>query len=307
MKNTLTAVALLVGLLAVAAPATAQTGSVRGRVVDAQGEPVVGAAVLLEFQGEMTREHEVETNDDGEYMQVGIYPGPYRITVRAEGYEPAVIEQRITLGDRTEVADIALEPAAPKADPAMVKLRETFAEAVTLSDAGKYGEAAALYQQILEEKPDIPEVLENLGYVSVQQKDWATAQASYEKALELTPDDTEVMTALALVYQKVGQGDKASELMAQAAGQNPQDAVAQFNSGVLKLTAGDTVGAIEAFQACLAADPEMAEAHYHLGTLLVGQGQVPEAIEHLETYLATNPEKEKYVSTAKGLLEALKQ
>ncbi len=307
MKHAVSTFALLSGLVLLAAPVAAQTGSVRGTVRNAQGEPVADAMVRLEYQGPTTRDYEVQTNDKGEYMQIGLYPGLYRITAAAEGYDPTVVEQRVTLGDTTEVEDIELKPATPKVDPAVVALREKFAEAVTLSDAGKFDEAEALYREILEQQPDIPEVLENLAYVSVQKEDWASAQASYEKLLEQSPDDAEVMTALAMVYQKSGQTEKAAEMAGRAAAANPDDAVAQFNRGALLLNSGDSAGAAEAFEAALAADPSLMEAHYYLGTILVGQGKTPEAIEHLETYVASNPEKEQYVATAKGLLEALKK
>ena len=307
MRHTLATLALLCGLAILAAPANAQTGSVRGRIVDAEGGPVARARVLLELQGGMARQHQLETDDSGEYMQVGLHPGLYRITVSAEGYDTTTVEQRVTLGDRTEVEDVELALAPPKVEAEVAALREKFAEAVAFSDAGKFDEAEALYQEILEVQPDIPEVLENLAYVSVRKEDWAAAQGSYERLLELRPGEPEIMTALAMVYQKSGQSEKATDLMARAAGENPEDAVAQFNRGVLLLTSGETAGAIQSFEACLAADPEMAEAHYHLGTLMVGQGKIPEAIEHLEKYLATSPDKEQYVATARGLLEALEK
>jgi tetratricopeptide (TPR) repeat protein len=307
MKNTLASVALLLGLVLLGTQASAQTGGVRGRVLTPDGEPVADATLRLEYQGSTTREYEVKTNEKGEYLQIGMYPGLYRITATAEGYDPTVVEQRVALGDMTEAEDIELKPAAPKVDPAVVELKEKFAEAIALTDARKYDEAEALYREILAKQPDIPEALENLAYVSVQKEDWPSAQESYEKLLELQPDDTEVMTALAMVYQRSGQDEKATEMMGRAAEANPADAVAQFNRGALLLNSGDSAGAAEAFQKALAADPSLNEAHYYLGTILVGQGQIPQAIEHLETYLASNPAKEQNAATARKLLEALKK
>jgi len=308
MKHTLVAGPLLIGLVLLAAPSTAQTGSVRGRVLDAQQEPVAKAKVLFELQEGMGGQHQVETNDKGEYLRVGLQPGLYRITASAEGHEPAAIDMHVALGDTTEAPDIQLAPsAAAQAGAEAAALREKFGAALALTDAGKFDEAETLYKEILETQPDVPEVLENLGYVYVHKKDWAAAQASYEKVLALRPDHSQVMAALAMVYQQSGQSEKAAELMAKAAGENPQDAMAQFNHGVLLLNSGDTMGAIPSFEAALVADPEMAEAHYQLGTLLIGQGKVPEAIEHLEKYLSMNPDCEQNVATAKGLLQALKK
>lgn len=307
MKHTVVASPLLLGLLLLANPATAQTGTARGRVVTEEGAPLAKATVLIESQGGMTDRYEIETNDNGEYLQVGLRPGPYRVTARAEGYLPSVTDMRVALGDPTEVLDIQLQPAPPTPQEEAAALREKFAEALDLSDAGELDEAEALYKEILEAQPDMAEAYQNLGYLYMQKEDWAAAQSVYEKALELRPGSSEITTALAVVYQRSGQDERATELIARAAAENPLDAVAQFNRGGLLLNSGDTAAAIQSFEAALAADPEMAEAHYYLGTVLVGEGRTPEAIDHLEKYLSMNPDQEEHVATAEGLLQALKK
>jgi len=306
MKQTAVASPLLMGLVLLAASATAQTGTLQGRVVTEQGTPLAKATVLITAQGGMTDRYEIQTDDGGEYMQIGLRPGAYRVTASAEGYVASVIDTRVSLGDAAKV-DIQLKLAPPPVKDEATALREKFAKAVDLSNSGEFDQAEALYKEVLETHPDIVEAYQNLGYLYEQKEDWAAAQSSYERALELRPGSSEITTALALVYQKSGQSEKATELMARAAAENPQDALAQFNRGGLLLNSGDTAGAIQAFEAALAADPEMAEAHYYLGTVLVGQGRSPEAIEHLEKYLSMSPDREEHVATAEGLLEALKK
>ena len=100
------------GLLA--APAQAQTGSARGKVLDEQGQPIPDAKVLIEFQGGITRKFETKTNKKGEYMQVGMQPGPYRFTASKEGYQPAVSDVRIALGDPTPIPDFKLATRRPR-------------------------------------------------------------------------------------------------------------------------------------------------------------------------------------------------
>jgi tetratricopeptide (TPR) repeat protein len=95
--------------------------------------------------------------------------------------------------------------------------------------------------------------------------------------------------------------------MGEAAAANPGDAKAQFNQGIFLLNSGKSPEALAAFEAALALDPGMEEAYYYAGTLLVGQGKIPEAIEHLEKYLSLDPQNPQNVSTAQGLLQALKK
>jgi tetratricopeptide (TPR) repeat protein len=310
MKRALVAAFLLVAAGLVARPAEAQTGTARGKVFDAQGQPVADARVLIEFLGGITRKFEVKTNKKGEYMQVGMQPGPYRFTASKEGFQPAVAEVRIMLGDATIIPELKLVSAAQAAQQpgsAAAELRESFQKAVALQGEGKLAEAEAAYRAILEKMPDVPEVYQNLGAILLERKDYAGAEALYLKGLELKPDSTDLSTQLARLYQETGQPEKAMEVISRSAGANPDDAKAQFNRGIFLLNAYKNEEAIAAFEAAVAADPSMAEAYYRLGALMVGQGKIPEAISNLERYLSMSPADEQNRATAEGLLKALKK
>jgi tetratricopeptide (TPR) repeat protein len=311
MKRTLIAAFLLIGLGLVAPQAQAQTGTARGRVLDAQGQPVAEAKVLIEFQGGVTRKFEVKTNKKGEFMQVGMQPGPYRFTVSKEGFQSSFAELRVSLGDPTQVPDFQLRTTAQVAQEsggaAAAALRTGFQKAVELQSAGKVDEAEAAYKAILTTSPDVPEVYQNLGQLYLAKKDYPAAETAFQKGLELRPDSTDMTTQLARVYQESGQPEKAMALVEQAAGANPQDAKAQLNRGIFLLNANKNEEAIGAFEAAIAADPNAPDAYYHLGTQLIGQGKIPEAIERLEKFLSLNPTNEQYVATAHGLLKALKK
>jgi tetratricopeptide (TPR) repeat protein len=311
MKRTLIAAFLLVGLGLVAPKAQAQTGTARGKVMDAQGQPIADAKVLIEFQGGITRKFEVKTNKKGEFMQVGMQPGPYRFTVSKEGFQSSFSDHRISLGDPTEVPEFKLNTTAQAAQQAggaeAQALRSNFQKAVELQSAGKTDEAEAAYKAILETSPDVPEVYQNLGQLYLTKKDYPAAETMFQKGLELRPDSTDMSTLLARVYQESGQPEKAMALVEKSAGANPQDARAQFNRGIFLLNANKNEEAIGAFEAAIKADPNQAEAYYRLGALMVGQGKIPESIQYLEKYLSLNPTDAQNVATAQGLLKALKK
>jgi tetratricopeptide (TPR) repeat protein len=310
MKRALIAASLVLGVGLLAPPAQAQTGTARGKVFDTKGEPIKDVKVKIEFQGGITRQFEVKTNKKGEYMQVGMQPGPYRFTAEKEGYMSAVIDFRVALGDQTHIPDFklpTLAEAAQQPGSAQYELRESFQKAVDLQGAGQLDEAEAAYKAILETNPDLPEVYQNLGSVYLLKKDYPAAEAALQKGLELRPDSADIAAQLARVYKESGQPEKAMEIMAKSATSNPEDATAQFNQGIYLLNANQNDEAIAAFEAAIKADPSMAEAYFRLGALLVGQGKIPEAIEHLEKYLSLNPTDAGNVATAQGLLKALKK
>jgi tetratricopeptide (TPR) repeat protein len=312
MKRTLIAAFLLVGFGLVAPQAQAQTGTARGKVMDAQGQPIADAKVLIEFQGGVTRKFEVKTNKKGEFMQVGMQPGPYRFTASKEGFQSSFSEHRISLGDPTQVPDFKLNTTAQAAQQApgaaeAQALRGGFQKAVELQSAGKTDEAEAAYKAILATSPDVPEIYQNLGQLYLTKKDYPAAETMFQKGLELRPASTDMSTLLARVYQESGQPEKAMALIEKSAGANPQDARAQFNRGIFLLNANKNEEAIGAFEAAIKADPNTVEAYYRLGALMIGQGKIPESIQYLEKYLSLNPTDAQNVATAQGLLKALKK
>ncbi len=310
MKRSFMVGALLLSFALLGGEARAQTGTARGKVVDETGQPIVEAKIEMSFLGGVTRKFETKTNKKGEFTQVGVYPGMYRITATKDGYQGSYIDYKINLGDPTYVPDFKLVPAKAAAQAGAAARQQeigaAFKKALELTQAGKLDEAEAAYKELMAKEPDIPEVHFNLGYVYSQRKDWTTAEAEYKKALELRPNYSDASAALARVYQESGQGDKAMELMARTAAENPEDAKAQFNMGVFHLNSGNSEQAIVAFEKVVAADPTMADAYYHLGTLMVGQNKINEAVSYLEKYLSMKPENAQNVATAQGLLAALK-
>ena len=79
IRRTLIISAMAIGLAIFAAPAFAQTGQVKGKVVDAKGDPVDGAKIVL-HNLQTNRDLETKSKKNGEYIQVGLAPGKYKIT-----------------------------------------------------------------------------------------------------------------------------------------------------------------------------------------------------------------------------------
>jgi tetratricopeptide (TPR) repeat protein len=308
MKRLLVMGGLFLALALVGSEAGAQTGTARGKIMDDKGQPIADAVVTIEYQGGVTRKYETKTNKKGEYTQVGIYPGVYKLTVNKEGYQGGILDARISLGEPTYLPEMKLmtrsaaQAAAAGGDKAREELTASFKNATDLTQAGKYDEALAAYTELSAKNPSIPEVQYNMGFIYSQKKDWANAEAAYKKALELKPSYSEANAALLRVYQESGQAEKVTELAA-AAGNDPK---VQFNLGVTFLNSGKAEEALAAFQKAAAADPSNPEPLFYMGTVLVGQNKVPDAVTNLEKYLSMNPTNAQNVATAQGLLQALK-
>jgi hypothetical protein len=111
MRGTLTAFGLAL-LVTHAASAQETTGDARGRVINTNGAPIGGAAVVA-TSTETARTRRAVSSTDGVYQFIGLEPGNYRISVAAFGFRPAAIDSvRIQLGRTNALPDVSLQPAA---------------------------------------------------------------------------------------------------------------------------------------------------------------------------------------------------
>jgi tetratricopeptide (TPR) repeat protein len=334
IRRTVAICTLAFGLACVAAPAFAQSGQIKGKVTDAQGAAVEGAKVLIENLDKGSKPIETKTNKKGEYIQVGLYPGQYRITVVKDALtttrETRVSLDMLTLDIKLEAggagkgAPVSKEEAA-KAKAKADAMTKAFADGVALSNEGKTDEAIAKFNEVIATVPNCAECYANIGTVQATAKKYDESEAAYKKAIELKPDFAEAYNGLANVYNAAKKFDLAAEASKKAmelatappAGGAPgapgaapaaPTASQTFNQGVILWNAGKIPEAKAAFEAAVKADPNMADARYWLGMSLVNAGTpaaMAEAKPHFETYLKLAPTGQ-YADTAKAIVASIK-
>ena len=316
MKRLLVAGGLIMAFLLTGTDARAQgTGTVRGKVLDDKGQPVEGAILTLDYQGGVTRKTTTKSNKKGDYTQVGLPPGIYRITATKDGYQGGYIDARVALGQPTDLPDFKLTAVgagaraagSPEADKANAEIRALVKDADALIAAHKYDEAIVALQTLLTKNVATPEEIHyRIALMQMDKKDYPAAETTLLKVLELKPTHGGAQLELANVYQLTGQKEKAAEAMAKAQAAGGGDANVQFSTGVMHINAGKYEEAAEAFKKAIAIDPNLADAYYHLATIAVNQNNIPEAVAQLEKYLSMNPTNATNVATAQSLLKALK-
>jgi tetratricopeptide (TPR) repeat protein len=328
IRRTLMVCALAVGLATFAAPAFAQTGQIKGKVFDAQGNPVDGAKILLHSEN-TNRDIETKSKKNGEYIQVGLAPGKYKVTA-SKGDLSQVQDIDIHL-DMANL-DFKLVPgggaggAMSKEDAAKAKAKAAaattaFKEGVQLSNADKHDEAIAKFNEVIASMPNCAECYANIGTVQTRAKKYDEAEAAYTKALELKPDFAEAYNGLANLYNTEKKFDlaaeaskKALELSGSAAGAagaagapgaGGGNASAIFNQGVILWNAGKIPEAKAQFEQAVKLDPNMADAQYWLGMALVNGGDTAGAKPKFEAYLKLAPTGQ-YAETAKAIVASIK-
>ena len=138
---------------------------------------------------------------------------------------------------------------------------------LALQQAGRFAEAAQVYEQILAVQADHPDALHLLGLIAYHQGD-------YPRATDL------IMQALAARESEIFYGNLGNALAAR----------------------GMHAAAIESFRQAIALKPDYLPAHNNLGNLLRDQGKLDEAVESFRTVIALKPD---YAEAHNNLANAL--
>lgn len=312
--------ALVLALGALAAPALAQTGMLKGKVVDAQNAPLRDAAITI-VALETNRKIETKTDAKGEWRQIGLAPGTYSVTAR-KGKLTQTFD--VKLGMETKDVNFSLEPgssgAGGKVSPEAAKeeeariagIKAAFAEGAELTNAGKFDEALVKFETVLTDVPQCAECYTNIGAIHSRKQDWPKAEEAYKKAIEINPELVEAYNGLANVYNAQKKFNEAQAMSAEATkragagGASPGNADALYNAGVIAWNANDFPKAQELFAAAVKANDKHAEAHFMLGQAYLNTGKLPEAAKEFEAYMniaPTGPNADK----AKANFDMLKQ
>jgi Tfp pilus assembly protein PilF len=297
--------------LVFAATAFAQTGMIKGKVVDAGGKPLPNIKVTIEFTGGVNRKMEVKTDKKGEFIQIGLQSGAYKVTASDEKLGSQTYPAQVRIGQTAEVNFVLAPGTGSNENPKAVELRKLFDEGVAASRSNNYDAAIEKFTAAAAIVPNCHDCYYNIGFAYVQKKDEKQAEAAWLKALEMKPDYAEALNGLATLYNNQKRFDEAAAMSAKAAaaagaGGGGGNADAIYNSGIILWNQGKIPEAKAKFEEALKANPNHPEANYQLGMALINEGKLPEAIASFEKYLQLAPDGQ-FAAQAKGILAQLKK
>jgi cytochrome c-type biogenesis protein CcmH/NrfG len=300
MRTILLRVFTLAALLALlATPALAQS-VIRGKVTDPQGKPVDGAIITLEAEGAAGK-RELKSDKKGEFMQIGLASGTWKITATKQGVGTATTQGRLSQSAPVEV-QLTLAPASAAGPTAVAGDAKAQAETNALLTAANAAEAAknwddaiAKFSELVAKVPTCAECFRHLGDAQVEKKDFAAAEASYKQS-NAVKENAESYMGLVKIYNDQKKFDLAAEAstkmgaLAAAAPGGGGSAQANYNTGVALFNGGKFAEAKAAFEAASKADPTMALAHFYLGMASLNGGDLPGATAAFEAYLKLDPD-----------------
>jgi Flp pilus assembly protein TadD len=172
----------------------------------------------------------------------------------------------------------------------MDTIAERMTQAVQLHEAGKLGEAEALYRAVLQAAPQHPHALHLLGVLAHQRGRLDEAVDLIRRALAVHGPHAVFYSNLAAVLVEIGRLEEAAATARHAIVLQPNLAIAHNNFGMALLQLGRHAEAAEAFHRAERLSPGYIDARCNLGLALHRLGRPTDAVTVLEETVRVAPQ-----------------
>jgi tetratricopeptide (TPR) repeat protein len=284
-----------------ALPCLAQSGSLRGRVTTAGGEPLAGVRVTVTSPGREGYREVLTTDREGEFLirfLAAQAQHRHAFLFEKAGYQP--FEQPLQppasrLVRETFVMEEARGEAAATQSELGTVLTGTSSAAVAAFNAGlaaqRQGDLATARAQLeaaLAADPELGPAHVALSEVLLDQGEHEAALGHAGRARELAADRVAALRVEHQALRALGRRDEAEAVAAELAAAEDAQASARrvYNEGGEAFAAGDHERALERFAAAAELDPSLREAHHAMATLQLAGGDAAAAAKAAETALA---------------------
>jgi Flp pilus assembly protein TadD len=179
---------------------------------------------------------------------------------------------------------------------------DLFGQAVKYHQAGRLGEAEALYRRILAGDPDHADSLHLLGVIAAQRGRNDAAIELIGRAVRLRPRNPDYQNNLGLALFRLGRLGEAAAAHEKALKLKPNHREALNNLGNVHLAERRLDAAERCYRAALRADADYVEAHANLAATLAATDRLDEAEQHCRHALKLNPRYVEALNTLGDIL-----
>ncbi|HEY1796447.1 MAG TPA: tetratricopeptide repeat protein [Stellaceae bacterium] len=147
---------------------------------------------------------------------------------------------------------------------------------------GRLEEAAAVLNRLLEEAPDDPAAIHQLGIVAYRRGDALRAAALMERSIELDPGSALFHRNLCEAYRTLDRYDDALVVGQRAVALNPNDPLCRHNLSVLHYDRLELDEAVASAEAALTIQDNFPGAHFGIAEASLLRGDFPRGWEEYE-------------------------
>ncbi len=164
------------------------------------------------------------------------------------------------------------------APPLNLVHQEWFNQGIQHLEAGRWGEAEAVYRRIIAQRPDLAEAYYNLGGALKRQRRLDESVAALRTAVSLRPNYPEAWNNLGIVLRVARRRPEAMEAFRQALKLRPTFPDVYLNMGTTLREMNRPMDAIEAYRQAVTLRTDFALAWNNLAVVLKDTGRVDDAL-----------------------------
>lgn len=151
------------------------------------------------------------------------------------------------------------------------EFKDVAEQANTFFQQGKFDEAAAKYQTILNSYPESLYAISNLAVVRFQQGRYPAAEDYLRRSVKLAPRDAFSHSILGIVLYQQGKYDEAVQILSRASALDPNDPKTRNYLGIAASQKGWQEAAEQECRKAIELDPQYGDAHFNLAVIYATQ------------------------------------
>jgi thioredoxin-like negative regulator of GroEL len=278
-------------------------GRLYGFVTDQDGKPLEGVRVVL-YSLKASSGLEVKSDAKGEWTAMYVRGGGWNVDLEKVGYMP----KRLSVHIMETMDNPAVKSVMSKVEGLVItdEMKAALNEGNNLFAQGKFQEAAAAYQAIVDKTPEIYLVYKNVGNCWFELQDYAKAEEFYKKVLDKEPNNSEVLMLVGNCYANRNETDKAMEWYSKIEFDKITDTTVLYNIGIAYTKQSKLDDALKYYKKAVELQADFLDGLYQLGLTYLALGKNPEAIAAFESYVAKDADSER-ATQVKGFLDFLKK
>ena len=180
-------------------------------------------------------------------------------------------------------------------------LANLYNDLVTLNIQGSYEQALALYNKVLEIKPNSPDLYLRLARLEINRGNTEQAREYIRQSINIKPNYIDAVFLFSQIEVAEGRIEEAIVAVESASVIRPNDSTIFFQLGLLKYNNGDFLGASTAFERAILINPEFQNAKYFLGLSYYEIDNIASSMRQFEDLRILNPDNQEILFILENL------
>lgn len=271
-------------------------GRLKGKVLDADGNPIKGAKVEMFFKTDSNVKFERTTDETGEFTFSSLGSGEWRMTATAPGYVPDRASIKVSQMIRNPESIFKLKKVEDAVGVELENNANIIEKGNQAFEAGNYEDALAAFRDFLALTPEFFEVHVNIANCLMKMEKYDEAIAEYNLFMEKAGSEArpevkaKCLASIGEIHLKKGDMATAQSFFMKSVDLNPKDEILAYNVGEIFFGNNKYDEALKYFEVARDIKPEWSIPYLKLGYVYSNTGDMKKAIENFKKFVQLDPE-----------------